>query len=50
MELAYRLLSTSQLRLCDIAAQVGYQSQASFTKKFRDTYGEAPGRLRRAVN
>ncbi|MDF3866977.1 AraC family transcriptional regulator [Pseudomonas denitrificans (nom. rej.)] len=50
MELAYRLLSSSQLSLTDIAAQVGYQSQASFTKKFKDTYGDAPGRLRRAVN
>jgi len=50
MELAYRLLSTSQLSLTDIAAQVGYQSQAAFTKKFKETYGDAPGRLRRAVN
>lgn len=50
MELAYRLLSSSQLSLIDIAAQVGYQSQASFTKKFKETYGEAPGRLRRAVS
>jgi AraC-type DNA-binding domain-containing proteins len=50
MELAHRLLSTSQLSLTDIAAQVGYQSQASFTKKFKETYGDAPGRLRRSVN
>lgn len=50
MELAYRLLSDSQLSLIDIASQVGYQSQASFTKKFKEVYGEAPGRLRRAVN
>ncbi|MBB4867279.1 AraC family transcriptional activator of mtrCDE [Pseudomonas nitritireducens] len=50
MELAQRLLRSSQLSLTDIAAQVGYQSQASFTKKFRETYGDAPGRLRRAVS
>ncbi|MDN6856616.1 AraC family transcriptional regulator [Pseudomonas sp. CAN2814] len=50
MELAHRLLSSSQLSLTDIAAQVGYQSQASFTKKFKETYGDAPGRLRRAVS
>lgn len=50
MELAHRLLSDSQLSLTDIAAQVGYQSQASFTRKFKETYGDAPGRLRRAVN
>ncbi|MGC4009415.1 MAG: AraC family transcriptional regulator [Pseudomonas sp.] len=50
MELAHRLLSGSQLSLTDIAAQVGYQSQASFTRKFKETYGDAPGRLRRTVN
>ncbi|QRY80307.1 AraC family transcriptional regulator [Pseudomonas sp. PDNC002] len=50
MGLAYRLLASSQMSLTDIAAQVGYQSQAAFTKKFRDTYGDAPGRVRRALN
>ncbi|MFV3414770.1 AraC family transcriptional regulator [Pseudomonas sp. NY15436] len=50
MELALRLLNSSQLSLTDIAAQVGYQSQASFTKKFKQAYGDAPGRLRRAVS
>ncbi|MGY2286954.1 AraC family transcriptional regulator [Pseudomonas gingeri] len=48
MELAYGLLSNSHLGLSDIAAQVGYQSQAAFSKKFKEIYGEAPGRLRRA--
>ncbi|NVZ51660.1 AraC family transcriptional regulator [Pseudomonas sp. B6002] len=46
MELAYNLLRQSRLSLLDIAAQVGYQSQAAFSKKFKETYGEAPGRLR----
>ena len=46
MELAFNLLRQSRLSLLDIAAQVGYQSQAAFSKKFKDTYGEAPGRLR----
>ncbi|MFR0692148.1 AraC family transcriptional regulator [Enterobacterales bacterium AE_CKDN230030158-1A_HGKHYDSX7] len=50
MELAYGLLSGTQLSLVEIAAQVGYQSQAAFTKKFRETYGDAPGRVRRALN
>ncbi|NWA01893.1 AraC family transcriptional regulator [Pseudomonas gingeri] len=48
MELAYNLLSNSHLGLSDIAAQAGYQSQAAFSKKFKEIYGEAPGRLRRA--
>lgn len=46
MELAFNLLRQSHLSLLDIAAQVGYQSQAAFSKKFKETYGEAPGRLR----
>lgn len=46
MELAFNLLRQSRLSLLDISAQVGYQSQAAFSKKFKETYGEAPGRLR----
>lgn len=46
MELAFNLLHQSRLSLTDIAAQAGYQSQAAFSKKFKDTYGEAPGRMR----
>lgn len=49
MELAFSLLSQSHLGLSDIALQVGYQSQAAFSKKFKETYGEAPGRVRRGI-
>lgn len=49
MELAFSLLSHSHLGLSDIAAQVGYQSQAAFSKKFKEIYGEAPGRVRRGI-
>ena len=46
LELAFNLLHQSRLSLTDIAARAGYQSQAAFSKKFKETYGEAPGRLR----
>lgn len=49
MELAFRLLSDGHLGLSDIAVQVGYQSQAAFSKKFKEVYGQAPGRVRRAL-
>ncbi|MGV8919731.1 MAG: AraC family transcriptional regulator [Pseudomonas sp.] len=49
MELAYSLLTRSHSGLSDIAAQVGYQSQAAFSKVFKETYGEAPGRFRRGA-
>ncbi len=48
MERAFNLLSHSPLGLNEIAAQVGYQSQAAFSKKFKQVYGQAPGRVRRA--
>lgn len=49
MELAFSLLSHSHLGLSDIAVQVGYQSQAAFSKKFKEVFGEAPGRVRRGI-
>lgn len=49
MQRAYGLLSRSKEGLSDIAAQVGYQSQAAFSKVFKDTYGMAPGQLRRSL-
>lgn len=49
MELAFSLLSHSHLGLKDIALQVGYQSQAAFSKKFKEIYGAPPGRVRRGI-
>ena len=49
MELAFSLLSHSHLGLKDIALQVGYQSQAAFSKKFKEVYGAPPGRVRREI-
>lgn len=49
MERAFGLLRHSHLSLSDIAAEVGYQSQAAFSKKFKEAYGEAPGKLRRQI-
>ncbi|KPA96606.1 helix-turn-helix transcriptional regulator, partial [Pseudomonas asplenii] len=48
MELAHGLLSRSHLGLSEIALQVGYQSQAAFSKKFKEVYGQAPGQVRKA--
>ena len=50
MQMAYGLLSRSKSGLSDIAAQVGYQSQAAFSKVFKETYGVAPGQLRRSLD
>lgn len=49
MERARDLLRNSSLDLTSIALEVGYQSQAAFTRAFRQVYGDAPGRFRRTV-
>ncbi|MFK3795109.1 MULTISPECIES: AraC family transcriptional regulator [unclassified Pseudomonas] len=49
MQMAYGLLSRSKSGLSDIAAEVGYQSQAAFSKVFKETYGMAPGQMRRQL-
>ena len=49
MEMACGLLSRSQAGLSDIAAQVGYQSQAAFSKVFKDTFGQTPGQFRKNI-
>lgn len=47
MEIAYGLLRRTDKGLNDIAAQVGYNSQAAFSKVFKTTYGSPPGLIRR---
>jgi AraC-like DNA-binding protein len=44
---AGHLLRTTQLPLASLAAQVGYESEASFNKAFKRATGHAPGRYRR---
>jgi AraC family transcriptional regulator len=47
IERARRLILQSELSLTDIAAAVGFDSQASFTARFSRQFGMTPGRLRR---
>jgi AraC family transcriptional regulator len=44
---AKRLILQTDLPLTDIAAATGFDSQASFTERFRREVGISPGRLRR---
>jgi AraC-like DNA-binding protein len=46
MCLATKLLAETELSLEEVAARVGYESAAAFSKAFRRSYGEAPGRFR----
>jgi len=43
MEDARALLTTTNLTLAEIAAQVGYASEFSFSHAFKKTTGMAPG-------
>ena len=46
MQLASTLLTRTRKSIAEIADDVGYQSEAAFSKKFKDTYDIGPGRFR----
>ncbi|MBF3306236.1 helix-turn-helix transcriptional regulator, partial [Pseudomonas aeruginosa] len=50
MEKARGLLRQTQKSLLDIAAETGYQSEAAFSRNFRQAFGESPGRFRRQAD
>ncbi|MDB4985531.1 MAG: Transcriptional regulator, AraC family protein [Myxococcaceae bacterium] len=50
MCVASKLLRDSELRLDQIAIDVGYETAAAFSKAFKLTYGLSPGRFRAAPN
>lgn len=49
LQLASRLLETSQKSIQQIAAEVGYDSEAAFNRAFRREYGAPPARWRRRL-
>ena len=46
MELAARRLRTSDTPLASVAADVGYESEFSFSRAFKRSRGMSPGRYR----
>jgi AraC family transcriptional activator of mtrCDE len=46
MQLASTLLTRTRKSIAEIADDVGYQSEAAFSKKFKETYDMGPGRFR----
>jgi transcriptional regulator GlxA family with amidase domain len=48
MQLATHLLADSRMSVEAIAAEVGYQSEASFNRAFKNIVGTPPGNWRRA--
>ncbi len=46
MNRARHLLTTSTLKIGEIALECGYESFSAFSRAFRQTYGSAPGVLR----
>jgi AraC family transcriptional regulator len=44
---ARHLILTTKMSLAEVAAEVGFSSQAHFTKVFKSLQGVTPGRLRR---
>jgi AraC-like DNA-binding protein len=46
MHFAARLLRGSSITLREVAARVGYDSEAAFNRAFRRTMGTSPGAFR----
>ncbi|SAL38346.1 AraC family transcriptional regulator [Caballeronia concitans] len=46
MQLAGTMLTHTTKSIADIAAEVGYQSEAAFSKRFKEIHGVAPGGFR----
>jgi AraC family transcriptional activator of mtrCDE len=49
MARAARVLTQGEHAMGDVAAAVGYQSEAAFNRMFKRTYGVGPGGYRRAL-
>ncbi len=47
LERARHLLQTTELNVSEIAYQVGFSDPNYFSRAFHDTYGEAPGAMRK---
>ena len=47
MEVAAQSLRGTSLALIDIAEQVGYESEAAFSRAFKKAFGEPPATWRR---
>jgi AraC family transcriptional activator of mtrCDE len=46
MSCAARLIESTDLRISEISAQIGYRSAAAFGRRFASQFGVAPGRMR----
>lgn len=49
LQLAARALTTTSRGVAEIAADVGYESEAAFNRAFKRTFGQPPGRYRAAA-
>jgi len=49
LQLGARLLVTTQYSVVEVAARVGYESEAAFNRAFRREHGIPPARYRRAA-
>jgi AraC-like DNA-binding protein len=47
LQLAARLLQTSRKTMLEVAAEVGYESEAAFNRAFKREFGLPPGQFRK---
>jgi transcriptional regulator GlxA family with amidase domain len=48
LQMGARALTTSSRGVAEVAADVGYESEAAFNRAFKREYGEPPARYRKA--
>ena len=49
LQLAARLLQTTRQTIVEVAAEVGYESEAAFNRAFKREFGQPPARYRRML-
>jgi AraC-like DNA-binding protein len=49
MKMAAMFLQSSDLKIAEISARIGYRSEAAFSRRFTDFYGLSPGKMRKSA-
>ncbi|WP_374546673.1 helix-turn-helix domain-containing protein, partial [Rhodoblastus sp.] len=50
MQLAAKLLADRRVKISVVASEVGYESEAAFSRAFKKFVGESPGQWRSGVS
>lgn len=46
---AIELLTSSELKICDISEAIGYENNTHFIRTFKKVYGQSPSEYRKSL-